>query len=125
MHLVLSVAEAAYLRILFLPSLCLFFAAQLLRVISEAMGCSDIHRECSLAFREVISRIVLTLFLVSAVFIVQPWVAFGALVLFGGFYLIVFSGYARAPRLSLTGCTTIVLTLVRIPISFCMALSPF
>jgi ABC-type multidrug transport system fused ATPase/permease subunit len=39
---------------------------------------------------EVISRIVLTLFLVSAVFIVQPWVAFGALVLFGGFYLIVF-----------------------------------
>ena len=40
---------------------------------------------------EVLSRIILIVFLVSAVFLVQPWIAVGAALLFGGFYLGVFS----------------------------------
>ncbi len=39
---------------------------------------------------EIITRLVMVILLVGAVFLVQPWVAIGALVVLGGFYLIVF-----------------------------------
>lgn len=39
---------------------------------------------------EIISRVVMVCLLVGAVFLVQPWVAIGAILLFGGFYLGVF-----------------------------------
>ena len=39
---------------------------------------------------EILSRLVLVLLLVAGVFLIQPWVALGALVIFGGFYLLVF-----------------------------------
>ena len=39
---------------------------------------------------EILSRLVLVLLLIGAVFFVQPWTAFGAAVVFGGFYLLVF-----------------------------------
>ena len=39
---------------------------------------------------EIISRIIVISLLVGTVFFVQPWVALGALVVFGGFYLIIF-----------------------------------
>jgi ATP-binding cassette subfamily C protein len=43
---------------------------------------------------EILTRIVLIIFLVAAVFVVQPAIALGALTLFGGFYLIAF-GWIR------------------------------
>lgn len=39
---------------------------------------------------EIITRIVMVILLVGTVFLVQPWVAIGAILVFGGFYLIVF-----------------------------------
>lgn len=39
---------------------------------------------------EILTRLVLVGLLVSAIFFVQPWVALGALLIFGGFYLLVF-----------------------------------
>jgi len=39
---------------------------------------------------EIITRLVMVILLVGTVFLVQPWVAVGAIVVFGGFYLIVF-----------------------------------
>jgi ATP-binding cassette subfamily C protein len=39
---------------------------------------------------EIIARIVMVVLLVGTVFLVQPWVALGALVVLGGFYIIVF-----------------------------------
>jgi ATP-binding cassette subfamily C protein len=39
---------------------------------------------------EILTRLVLVLLLVGAVFFVQPWAALGAVVLFGGFYLLTF-----------------------------------
>ena len=39
---------------------------------------------------EIITRIVMVILLVGTVFLVQPWVALGAILVFGGFYLIVF-----------------------------------
>ena len=39
---------------------------------------------------EILTRLVLVLLLVGAVFFVQPWVALGAVVIFGGFYLLTF-----------------------------------
>lgn len=39
---------------------------------------------------EILTRIVMVILLVGTVFLVQPWVALGAIVLLGGFYLIVF-----------------------------------
>ena len=39
---------------------------------------------------EILTRIVMVVLLVGTVFLVQPWVAIGALVLLGGFYLVVF-----------------------------------
>ncbi len=40
---------------------------------------------------EILTRIVLVLFLIGTVFLVQPYVAIGASVLFGGFYLVAFT----------------------------------
>jgi ATP-binding cassette, subfamily B, bacterial PglK len=39
---------------------------------------------------EIITRLVMVVLLVGAVFLVQPWVAIGAITVLGGFYLIVF-----------------------------------
>ena len=39
---------------------------------------------------EIVTRIVMVILLVGTVFLVQPWVALGAIVVFGGFYLIIF-----------------------------------
>jgi len=39
---------------------------------------------------EILTRLVLVLLLVGAVFLVQPWVALGAVLVFGGFYLLAF-----------------------------------
>ena len=39
---------------------------------------------------EILTRIVMVILLVATVFLVQPWVALGAIVILGGFYLIVF-----------------------------------
>jgi len=39
---------------------------------------------------EIITRIVMVVLLVGTVFLVQPWVAMGAIVILGGFYLLVF-----------------------------------
>lgn len=39
---------------------------------------------------EILTRLVLVMLLVGAVFFVQPWVALGAAAIFGGFYLLVF-----------------------------------
>ena len=39
---------------------------------------------------EIITRIIMVILLMGAVFLVQPWVALGAMVVFGGFYLTVF-----------------------------------
>jgi len=39
---------------------------------------------------EIVSRIFMLILLVGAVFLVQPWVALGAIALFGGFYIIIF-----------------------------------
>jgi ATP-binding cassette subfamily C protein len=39
---------------------------------------------------EILSRLVLVLLLLGAVFFVQPWAALGAMAVFGGFYLLVF-----------------------------------
>jgi ATP-binding cassette subfamily C protein len=39
---------------------------------------------------EILTRLVLVALLVGAVFVVQPWVALGAVLVFGGFYLLVF-----------------------------------
>lgn len=39
---------------------------------------------------EILSRVVLVIFLMGAVFIVQPLIAFGAISLFGGIYMIIF-----------------------------------
>ena len=39
---------------------------------------------------EILTRLVLVVLLVGAVFLVQPWVALGAVFVFGGFYLLVF-----------------------------------
>jgi len=39
---------------------------------------------------EILTRLVLVVLLVGAVFFVQPWAALGALILFGGFYLMIF-----------------------------------
>ncbi len=39
---------------------------------------------------EILTRLVLVLLLVGAVFFVQPWAALGAVVIFGGFYLLTF-----------------------------------
>ena len=39
---------------------------------------------------EVLTRIVMVILLVGTVFLVQPWVALGAIIILGGFYLIVF-----------------------------------
>ncbi len=39
---------------------------------------------------EIITRIVMVILLVGTIFLVQPWVALGALVIFGGFYVIIF-----------------------------------
>jgi ATP-binding cassette subfamily C protein len=39
---------------------------------------------------EILTRLVLVTLLVGAVFVVQPWVALGAVLVFGGFYLLVF-----------------------------------
>lgn len=39
---------------------------------------------------EILTRIVMVVLLVSAVFLVQPWVALGAILILGGFYLVVF-----------------------------------
>lgn len=50
---------------------------------------------------EILTRMVLIIFLVAAVFFVQPVIALGALILFGGFYLIAF-GWIR-PRTKIVG----------------------
>jgi len=39
---------------------------------------------------EILTRLVIVVLLIAAVFVVQPWVAFGSTVIFGGFYLLVF-----------------------------------
>jgi len=39
---------------------------------------------------EILTRIVMVILLVGTVFLVQPWVALGAIIILGGFYLIVF-----------------------------------
>jgi ATP-binding cassette subfamily C protein len=39
---------------------------------------------------EIITRLVMVILLVGTVFLVQPWVAIGAIILLGGFYLVVF-----------------------------------
>jgi ATP-binding cassette subfamily C protein len=39
---------------------------------------------------EILTRLVLIVLLIGAVFFVQPWVALGAVMVFGGFYLLVF-----------------------------------
>lgn len=39
---------------------------------------------------EILTRLVLIVLLVGAIFFVQPWVALGAMIVFGGFYLLVF-----------------------------------
>lgn len=39
---------------------------------------------------EIITRIVMVFLLIGTVFLVQPWVALGAIIILGGFYLIVF-----------------------------------
>jgi ABC-type multidrug transport system fused ATPase/permease subunit len=39
---------------------------------------------------EIVTRVVLVILLVGTVFLVQPWVAIGAIIVLGGFYLIVF-----------------------------------
>jgi ATP-binding cassette, subfamily B, bacterial PglK len=39
---------------------------------------------------EILTRLVIVVLLIAAVFVVQPWVAFGSAVVFGGFYLLVF-----------------------------------
>lgn len=39
---------------------------------------------------EILTRLVLIVLMVGAVFLVQPWIALGALVVFGGFYLLAF-----------------------------------
>ncbi len=39
---------------------------------------------------EILTRLVIVLLLITAVFVVQPWVALGSAVIFGGFYLLVF-----------------------------------
>ena len=41
---------------------------------------------------EILTRIVMVILLVGTVFLVQPWVALGAIIILGGFYLIVFLG---------------------------------
>ncbi len=46
---------------------------------------------------EILTRLVLIILLVGAIFFVQPWVALGASIFFGGFYLLVF--VALRPRL--------------------------
>jgi len=39
---------------------------------------------------EIIARLIMVILLVGAVFLVQPWVALGSLIIFGGFYLLIF-----------------------------------
>lgn len=39
---------------------------------------------------EILTRIIMVILLVGTVFLVQPWVAIGAIIVFGGFYLVVF-----------------------------------
>jgi ATP-binding cassette subfamily C protein len=39
---------------------------------------------------EILTRLILVVLLVGAVFLVQPWVALGAVLVFGGFYLVAF-----------------------------------
>ena len=39
---------------------------------------------------EILTRLVIVVLLIAAVFVVQPWVALGSTVIFGGFYLLVF-----------------------------------
>jgi len=39
---------------------------------------------------EILTRLVIVVLLIAAVFVVQPWVALGSAVIFGGFYLLVF-----------------------------------
>lgn len=39
---------------------------------------------------EILTRLVIVVLLIAAVFVVQPWVALGSTVIFGGFYLVVF-----------------------------------
>jgi ATP-binding cassette subfamily C protein len=39
---------------------------------------------------EILTRVVMVILLVGTVFLVQPWVALGAIIILGGFYLIVF-----------------------------------
>ena len=39
---------------------------------------------------EIVSRLVMVILLVGTVFLVQPWVAIGAILILGGFYLIIF-----------------------------------
>ena len=39
---------------------------------------------------DILTRLVIVVLLIAAVFVVQPWVAFGSTVIFGGFYLLVF-----------------------------------
>ncbi len=46
---------------------------------------------------EILTRLVLVILLVGAIFFVQPWVALGTSIFFGGFYLLVF--VALRPRL--------------------------
>ena len=39
---------------------------------------------------EILTRVVIVLLLAGAIFLVQPWVTLGAMIVFGGFYLVVF-----------------------------------